>query len=158
MMNGRRVLGAMTILALVGLAACGGGGTSSPTAVSTPAPAQAVIKVLIDPNRITAVPTGDPSYPWDFRVNIQLSDSGGVGFIVTSMQTTVTSALSGGVLTTSAQNPFVGEKIAAFGQSTKQYHVGAYRPVRPRSSTNRQLSPRHRQAQQPGRLLPAAGL
>jgi hypothetical protein len=126
-MNSSRVLAVPAVLAVVGLVACGGGGTSSPTAVSTPPPAKAVIKVLIDPNPITAVATGSSSYPWDFRVNIQLSDSGGVGFIVTSMQTTVTSALTGAVLTTSDQNPFVGERIPAGGQSTKQYHVGAYR-------------------------------
>ena len=60
-------------------------------------------------------------------MNLQLSDSGGVGFIVTSMQTTVTSAISGGVLQTTDQNPFVGVKIAALGQETRQFHNGAYR-------------------------------
>jgi hypothetical protein len=116
-----------TLALLVALAACGGGGDSQPTAPSTPPPAKAVIKVLIDPSPVIAVATGDSSYPWDFRVNIQLSDSGGVAFIVTSMQTTVTSALSGGVLTTTAQNPFVGVKIPALGQETRQFHIGPYR-------------------------------
>ena len=116
-----------TLSLLGALAACGGGGDSQPTAASTPPPAKAVIKVLIDPNPVIAVATGDSNYPWDFRVNIQLSDSGGVAFIVTSMQTTVTSALTGGVLTTTAQNPFVGVKIAAFGQETRQFHIGPYR-------------------------------
>ena len=116
----------LSLVAVLGFVACGGG-SSSPTVASTPAPAKAVIKVLVDPNPVYAVATGDPSYPWDFRVNIQLSDSGGVGFIVTSMQTTVTSALTGAMLTTTDQNPFVGVKIAAFGQETRQFHVGAYR-------------------------------
>lgn len=127
-MGSMRVLRPVVVAAVMGLVACGGGGSSTPTAASTPPqPTAAVIKVLIDPNPITAVSTGDSSYPWDFRVNVQLSDSGGVGFIVTSMQTTVTSALSGTVLTTSSQNPWVGVKVAAYGQSTMQYHVGAYR-------------------------------
>jgi hypothetical protein len=117
---------ALPVAALVSILACGGD-PKGPTVVVTPEPAKAVIKVLIDPNPIKAEPSGDPSYPWDFRFNLQLSDSGGVGFIVTSMQTTVTSALSGSVLTTSVENPFVGVKVPALGQETRQYHLGAYR-------------------------------
>jgi hypothetical protein len=117
---------AVVLTAVFSAVACGGGGLP-PTVASTPAPSKAVIKVLIDPNPVLAVPTGDPSYPWEFRVNLQLSDSGGVGFIVTSMQTTVTSALTGGVLTTTSENPFVGVKVDAYGQQTRQFHVGAYR-------------------------------
>ena len=93
----------------------------------TPPPAKAVVKVLIDPNPIIAEATGNSDYPWDFRFNLQVSDSGGVGFMVTTMQTTITSALSGGTLTSTSQNPFVGVKIAANGQETRQYHVGPYR-------------------------------
>jgi hypothetical protein len=116
-----------SLLIAGGLGACGGGGSSSPTPVTTVPPAKAVIKVLIDPNPIHAVSTGNDDFPWDFRVNLQVSDSGGVGFIVTSMETTITSAQSGGVLTRSDQNPFVGVKVAAFGQETRQLHSGAYR-------------------------------
>lgn len=118
---------ALPVAAVVSIVACGGGEPKIPTATVAPEPTKAVIKVLIDPNPIKAEPTGDPSYPWDFRFNLQLSDSGGVGFIVTSMQTTVMSALSSGVLTTSGENPFVGVKIPALGQETRQYHLGAYR-------------------------------
>lgn len=114
-------------LSIAAFTACGGGSSSPAAPAPTPAPAKAIIKVLIDPNPIAAVPTGNSSYPWDFRVNIQLSDSGGVAFIVTSMQTTVTSALTGAQLTTTDQNPFVGVKIPAYGQETRQFHVGAYR-------------------------------
>ena len=118
--------GAAAVLALT-LTACG---SDTPTGIDPtppPAPSKAVIKVLIDPNPVTAVPTGDSTYPWDFRVNLQLSDSGGVGFIVTSMLTTVSSALSGGTLDSSDENAFVGIKIAAFGQETRQFHMGPYR-------------------------------
>jgi hypothetical protein len=118
----------IAVLVLVGLTACGGGGNSAPTAVATPTPpTKAVVNVLIDPNPITAVSSGDPNFPWDFRVNLQVSDSGGVPFVVTSMETTITSAISGGVLVTTQQNPFVGVKIPALGQETRQFHVGAYR-------------------------------
>jgi hypothetical protein len=97
------------------------------TPTPTPPPAKAVIKVLIDPNPVIAVASGDSNYPWAFRVNIQLSDSGGVAFIVTSMLTTVTSALSGATLVSLDTNPFVGLKISAFGQETRQFAVLAYR-------------------------------
>ncbi len=124
----KRTLGRLLAMLAVGvLVACGGG--SSPTAAPTPtpAPAKAVIKVLIDPNPVTAVASGNSDYPWDFRVNLQLSDSGGVAFIVTSMKTTVTSALSGAELATTDENPFVGVKISAYGQETRQFHMGPYR-------------------------------
>jgi len=111
---------------LTTITACGG--SSSPTVAPTPTPpSKAIIKVLVDPNPVLAVSSGDPDYPWAFRVNLQLSDSGGVGFIVTSMQTTVTSAISGLVLTTTSENPFVGVKIPANGQETRQFGVLAYR-------------------------------
>lgn len=123
-----RLIGLCVTLAVAAaLVGCGGGSSSSPTAAPTPVPSKAVVGVLIDPNPVIAVATGNPTYPWDFRVNLQLSDSGGVGFIVTSMETTVTSAYSGQVLTTTDQNPFVGVKISAFGQETRQYHMGPYR-------------------------------
>ncbi len=112
---------------VVALAACGGGGSPTATPTPTPAPAKAVIKVLIDPSPVIAVASGDPSYPWAFRVNIQLSDSGGVAFVVSSMQTTVISALSGATLVTLDTNAFVGVKIPAYGQETAQFGVLAYR-------------------------------
>jgi hypothetical protein len=107
--------------------ACGGG-DSSPTVVATPAPpAKAVIRVLVDPNPITAVPSGNPDYPWAFRVNLQLSDSGGVGFLVTSMLTTITAATTGETWLSTSDNPFVGTKIPALGQRTVQLAITAYR-------------------------------
>jgi hypothetical protein len=115
-----------SVLCLALLVACGGGG-SSPTAATPPAPQKAVIKVLMDPNPVQAVATGNGTYPWDFRFNIQLSDSGGVPFIVTSMETSVASTLTGSVLTTTDQNPFVGVKVPAYGQETRQFHMGGYR-------------------------------
>lgn len=117
----------MSAAIVLALTACGGG-NSSPTVAPTPTPPlKAIIKVLIDPNPVIAVSSGDSNYPWDFRFNLQLSDSGGVGFIVTSMLTTVTSALSGAVLDSTNDNAFVGVKIPAFGQETRQFHVGSYR-------------------------------
>lgn len=109
------------------LPACGGSSSNVTSTPVTTLPPMAIIKVLIDPNPIQAVASGDSNLPWDFRFNLQLSDSGGVGFIVSAMQTTVKSALTGATLTTTAQNPFVGIKIAAFGQNTQQFHEGAYR-------------------------------
>jgi hypothetical protein len=73
------------------------------------------------------VDSGNPEFPWEFRVNFQITDTGGVGFSVTGMQTTVTSALSGAALVTSAENPFLGVHIPARGQETRQFHLGAYR-------------------------------
>ncbi len=108
------------------LAACG---SSSPTQTTPPTtlPPQAIINVLIDPNPVQAVASGDSNFPWDFRFNLQVSDSGGVGFVVSAMQTTVRSASSGATLNTTATNPFVGVKIPAFGQATRQFHEGPYR-------------------------------
>lgn len=77
------------------LVACGGISTT-PTVTPTPTPSpRAVVHVLIDPNPVLAVPSGDPDYPWSFAVNLQVSDSGGVAFLVTSMQTTVTATSTG---------------------------------------------------------------
>jgi hypothetical protein len=106
--------------------ACGGSSPIAPTPAPTPSP-KAVIKVIVDPSPVIAVQSGDPDFPWDFRFNIQVSDSGGVGFTVASMTTTITSAISGLPLVTTAQNPFVGIKIPAAGQSTVQFHIGPYR-------------------------------
>jgi hypothetical protein len=103
---------------------CGGDRVTSPS--PTPPPPKANIKVLMDPSPIVAVPSGDPTYPWGFAVNIQVSDSGGVAFIVTSMQTTVTAA-STGLSTSFSNNPFVGVKIPAYGQETRQFHWPSYR-------------------------------
>jgi hypothetical protein len=117
------------VFAVAGVALLVGcGGSSSPTVATTPPPPQkAVIKVLMDPSPAIAEPTGNADFPWDFRFNLQVSDSGGVGFIVTTMQTTITSALSGATLGTTAQNPFVGVKVPAMGQETRQFHNGPYR-------------------------------
>jgi hypothetical protein len=129
--------GSKTALLIVGGAAVVGGGvalaagkgSSTPSPVApTPVPLQrAVIGVLMDPNPVIAEPSGNSEFPWDFRFNLQVSDSGGVGFTVTSMQTTITSAQTGATLTTTAQNPFAGVRIAAFGQETRQFHSGPYR-------------------------------
>lgn len=117
---------ALAVISLVVNYGCGGSSPTAPTPVPTPMP-RAVIKVLIDPNPVTAVPSGDPTFPWDFRFNIQVSDSGGVGFVVSSMTTSVTSAISGLTLVQTAQNPFVGAKIPGGGQQTAQFWIGPYR-------------------------------
>ena len=116
----------LAVFALLALPACGSPTTPTPSPTPTP-PQKAVIKVLMDPNPAIAEPSGNASFPWDFRFNLQVSDSGGVGFIVTSIQTTITSALTGATLQTTDQNPFVGVKIPAFGQETRQFHNGPYR-------------------------------
>jgi hypothetical protein len=103
----------------------------SPTRPQDPAtpspPLRANIKVLIDPRPVIAEASGDRDFPWDFRFNLQVSDSGGVGFTVTSMQTTIMSAQSGATLMSTPQNPFVGIKVPANGQETRQFHMGPYR-------------------------------
>ena len=119
----RTVLSFVSLTLMVALAGCG----SEVDPPITPPPPKAVIKVLIDPNPVTAESTGNKNYPWNFRVNVQLSDSGGVGFIVTSMETTVASAMSGAPLARTSQNPFVGVKIPANGQETRQFYMGPYR-------------------------------
>jgi hypothetical protein len=116
----------MASAALLSTLACGG---STPTAVPTPTPTpipRAVVKLLIDPKPIVATPSGDPNYPWSFAVNVQLSDSGGVAFSVTSMQTVVTAA-SSGLTATYNDNAFVGVKIPAFGQATRQFQWPSFR-------------------------------
>lgn len=109
------------------LASCGGDGPVTPPVTTPPPPARAVIGVLIDPSPVIAEPSGNSSFPWDFRFNLQLSDSGGVAFIVTSMLTTITSAQSGATLISTDANPFVGVRVPARGQETRQFHMGPYR-------------------------------
>ena len=114
------------LILLLGLVACGG--DSSPTVAPTPTPpAKAIIGVLLDPSPIMATPSGDPDYPWAFRVNLQVSDSGGVGFIVSSMQTTVTAASHGFNVFDSRDNFFDGIKIPAHGQHTVSFGFSRYR-------------------------------
>jgi hypothetical protein len=110
-------------LILLVTVACGGSSASAPTPAPTPA-ARAVVGVLIDPNPVVAVASGDPDAPWIFRVNLQVSDSGGVGFAVTSVRTTLTSALSGLSVVTDGTNPFAGLSIPAYGERTKQLVAG----------------------------------
>ena len=124
MKTGSLLLAIGVVLALPG---CGGGGSTPPTPVTTLAP-KAIIKVLIDPNPVLAEDSGLDDYPWDFRFNLQVSEGSGlVGFVVTSMQTTVASALSGALLISTDTNPFVGVRIAPGGQETRQFHSGPYR-------------------------------
>jgi hypothetical protein len=85
------------------------------------------VHVLLDPNPVTATASGDPAYPWAFRVNIQLSDSGGVAFIVSSMITTITAASTGETWLSTSENPFSGTKIPAYGQTTLQFYMPSYR-------------------------------
>ena len=92
--------------------------------VIMPEPVRIVVPEPIAP--IIAVPSGNPEYPWSIAVNLQVSDSGGVGFTVTSMQTVVTAA-SSGLSASSDQNAFVGVKIPALGQATRQFSWPAYR-------------------------------
>ncbi len=116
----------LALIAVLALADCGG---DSPSQGVTPTPTphpKAVINVLIDPNPIVAVPSGDPDYPWAFAVNLQLSDSGGVGFIVVSMQITITAA-STGLTWSSSDNLFVGVKVPPNGQATKQFRQPQWR-------------------------------
>ena len=112
-----------------GAALAAGNGSSTPPPVApTPVPQQrAIIGVLMDPNPAIAEPSGNSEFPWDFRFNLQVSDSGGVGFTVTSMLTTITSAQTGATLQSTAQNPFEGIRIAPFSQETRQFHNGPYR-------------------------------
>ncbi len=108
------------------LAACGSENGPTPLPSPTPPP-RAVVAVLIDPNPVVAVPSGNASFPWDFRFNLQVSDSGGVAFVVSSMQTTITSRQSGLALISTDTNPFVGVRISGGGQETRQFHIGPYR-------------------------------
>ncbi len=118
MTRAKRLLLSMAVA--VALAACGGENPSQEvTPTPTPHP-KAIVGVLIDPNPIVAVPSGNRDYPWGFAVNIQLSDSGGVGFIVVSMQMTITAA-STGLTWSSSDNLFVGVMVPANGQVTKQF-------------------------------------
>jgi PEGA domain len=122
------ILGGAAVVGGGAALAAGGGASSAPPPPSTPvAPQRAIIGVLMDPSPAFAEPSGDSTFPWDFRFNLQVSDSGGVGFTVTSMQTTITSTATGATLFSTAVNPFAGVQIAAFGQETRQYHNGPYR-------------------------------
>ena len=122
-----RLRGLFVVAGLIALIACGGDTPAKPvTPTPTPTP-KAIVKVLIDPQPIVAVASGNSEFPWSFAVNLQVSDSGGVGFTVTSMQTTVVAKSTGQVIASLDQNAFVGVKVAPLGQSTRQFQAGAYR-------------------------------
>jgi hypothetical protein len=82
--------------------------------------------VNIDPNPIYAVNSGDPNYPWDFRFNVEVYDSGGVGFTITKLQYVVASAQSGVVLD-QIDSGVNGTHFPALGRVVRQYHENAYR-------------------------------
>jgi hypothetical protein len=82
--------------------------------------------VLIDPDPILPTYTGDPLLPWEFHFNVQVSDSGGVAFVVTSFRLTITSTYSGLVLLTDDTNHFAGQRITGFGQRTIQLALLPY--------------------------------
>jgi ABC-type glycerol-3-phosphate transport system substrate-binding protein len=111
--------------ALGPLVACGGGSSPTASPSATPPP-RAVINVHFDPTVITAVPSGNPDYPWSMSVNIVVSETGGVAFQVTSMVTTVTAASTGATVS-SAENPFAGVTIPAYGQETRQFSWPEYK-------------------------------
>ena len=118
--------GALASLTLLGVVVgCGGSSSSNPTPVPTPSPT-AVMHVNIDPNPIYAVDSGDKNYPWDFRFNVEVYDSGGVGFTITKLQYVVASALTGSVLDT-VDSGVNGTHFPVFGRVVRQYHESAYR-------------------------------
>ena len=119
-----RVFGSLLVL-LGAIAGCGGGSSSAPTPVPTPLPS-AVMHVNIDPNPITAVDSGDPKYPWDFRFNVEVYDSGGVGFTITKLQYVIASAQSGFILN-EVDSGVNGTHYLAFGRVVRQLHEGPYR-------------------------------
>lgn len=121
-----RARGVFASAGLLFLAACGGDTPAAPPPPTpTPTP-RAVIKILLDPKPVVATPSGDSNYPWAMAVNLQVSDSGGVAFSVTSMQSTLTAASTGQVIGSTDQNAFVGVKIPALGQATRQF-TASYR-------------------------------
>jgi hypothetical protein len=109
----------------IAIAAAGKGGSSTSTLV--PSVPSAVIHVNIDPNPITAVSSGDASFPWDFRFNLEIFDSGGVGFTITQIETVVASATSGIVINRSVDTASAGTHYPALGRVVRQYHNGPYR-------------------------------
>jgi hypothetical protein len=107
------------------LAGCGG--NSSPAAAPTPTPPPtAVMHVNIDPNPVYAVASGDSNYPWDFTFNVEVYDSGGVGFTITKLQYVIASATSGYVLD-QVDSSVNGTHYPALGRIVRQWHENAYR-------------------------------
>ena len=113
--------------AAAGIAIAAGGGKSG-GGTTTPSPTlpTAVIHVNIDPNPITAVSSGDPNFPWDFRFNLEVYDSGGVGFTISKIETVVASALTGFILNRNTDTATVGVHLAALGRVVRQFHNGPY--------------------------------
>jgi hypothetical protein len=112
--------------AVVAIAAAGKGGGSGTT---TPAPTvpSAVMHINIDPNPITAVSSGDPNLPWDFRFNLEVYDSGGVGFTISKLEIVVASALTGFVLSRVTDSGTAGVHYPALGRVVRQFHESPYR-------------------------------
>lgn len=70
-----------TLVLALSFAACGNdsGPTGRTTTTTTvPTASQAQISVIIDPNPITAVPSGMPEYPWEVNFTARIRETAGL--------------------------------------------------------------------------------
>ena len=78
----RRVLGVFLLAALSG---CGAGGSSPAAPAATPTPAAGMISLIVDPNPVPAVETGDPDTPlraeWTVTIVLRGGAAGTVNFV-----------------------------------------------------------------------------
>jgi hypothetical protein len=108
-----------------GIVGCGGGSNAvMPTALPTPSP-RAVVSFNVDPNPVVSEYQGDGW--WRFRVNLELYDTGGVGFQINTIRTTVSSAVTGTILLD--YNYSVAQHVDARGRTVLQFTSPLYRTV-----------------------------
>jgi hypothetical protein len=87
-----------------------------------PVPTRAEVKLLVDPNPVRANYEGNGWYR--FKVNLAFSESAGVGFTISTIRVSVSSALSGRTLLDASS--LVGEHVAANGSKVLQFTCPQY--------------------------------
>lgn len=116
------LMGAGLALALT-FGACGGDDDNGPTPVPTPKPpTRAVVNMIVDPNPVRANYEGGGWYR--FKVNLGFSESAGIGFTISAIRVTVSSAASGLVLID--RTVAIGDHVAAYGSIIEQFTCPQY--------------------------------
>lgn len=116
---------AAVVLAVVGLAACGGeGAVSTPTPVATP-PTKAAVTFNVDPNPVVSEYQGDGW--WRFKVNLEFYDTAGVGFRINTVRTTISSSVTNTILLDYDYS--VARQVDARGRTVLQFTSGLYRTL-----------------------------
>ncbi len=122
----KRVLAISAAVAVASFLQACGSSTNGPTPLPTPTPVtRAQVSMVVDPNPVLANYEGNGWYR--FKVNLGFAESAGVGCTIRSVRTTITSAISGGVLLDDVSTiPSSISRIPAGSTNTLQFTSPRY--------------------------------